>query len=131
MALAAVIGLMAFPSGASAMPIYIPSCLFQGLNDCGMIYASALPAYKGPGTVMPTYRSPACAVGTACTDLAIAVPVIAWRWTNGAWNRTAFLQQTQVYVYPFGSGWSWVWTSNTGWLAVRSDRVLLRGAIAM
>jgi hypothetical protein len=54
--------------------------------------------------------------------------VTAWRWnaTSRTWSRTSLLSGTRTYIWPFATGWSWVWTSNTGWLAVSDDYVVVR-----
>ena len=53
----------------------------------------------------------------------------AWRWTGAAWQAHALSEcggPRQVYVYPYAAGWSWIWSQQTGWLAVRSDIVLIQ-----
>jgi hypothetical protein len=54
----------------------------------------------------------------------------AYRWTGAAWQKQSLSEcggPRQVYVYPYAAGWSWIWSQQTGWLAVQSSLVQIRG----
>lgn len=58
------------------------------------------------------------------------VPV--WHWDGDSWQRRNLGTHngqgvsTRVYRAPYAAGYSWIWTQPTGWLAVRSEHVLVR-----
>lgn len=63
-----------------------------------------------------------CPAGAQC--FAAGEPTIAaWRWSNGAWSRSSFNRNEQVYAWPYGGGWQWAWTQRTGWLAIQTSRL--------
>ncbi len=114
MAVACLATLMAAPSARADLGRY--SCSF----------ASDQPSFKGWATM--SYRGcvePGMAVTADCAN------TTAYRWTNAGWKGVTVGEcslgdlPTRVYVWPFGNGWSWVWSQPTGWLAVRSSKVLL------
>lgn len=52
--------------------------------------------------------------------------VHAWKWNYPGWSETSVAHDTRVYAWPYGWGWSWAWTAQTGWLAMRQERLLIR-----
>lgn len=89
-----------------------------------VVRASDNPTYKGWATIDP---SPDCALPGRQIRCMIAVManVPAWQWTNNGWVAKTRATGSKVYVWPYGSGWSWTWTSADGWLAVRSNVVII------
>jgi hypothetical protein len=105
---------LAAPAHALGRPVY----------DYGCTFASERPQYVGWAKL--SFRgcvSPGSAQTMDCKG------DLAWRWTGRAWQQHPINECSgglgAVYVYPYAAGWSWIWTQRTGWLAVRSNLVVV------
>lgn len=93
-------------------------CVGTGCYQLQCTYASAQPSFTGWATINPR----ACRI---TMDMIVSVSAWRWRGSTYGWTPASLTPGTRVYVYPYGGGWSWVWTAETGWLATRSDNVLI------
>ncbi len=91
--------------------------------DYECTFANQQPSYIGWATL--SFRgciAPGMAMTADCRG------ADAYRWTGASWQYYGLNECSrigQVYVYPYAAGWSWIWTQRTGWLAVRSNLVLV------
>lgn len=133
--------LLFIPAAASAAsctisPTVVTTCPPVVTTRTVSIHATDEPWYRGWASIESNQGfGVACAysnlglVDPNCVPSSGMTPVSAWQWTTRGWAHTTIAHGTRVYHWPFGSGWSWVWTSTRGWLAVRSDAVLIRTEI--
>lgn len=92
-------------------------------SSCGsfkLTYESDTPNYKGWAL---TFRNTTL-MGLFDSNM---TRLPAWRWTGNSWVRTSRMEGTRVYAWPFAGGYAWTWTSDSGWLAMRADNVLITG----
>ena len=125
--------MLVVPAAASAIAMPAPGC---SMGECAKT-AADYPAFKGWGLVnrmcqstgfrsLDSARVPmnwtfpgggACAMNVG--------PLSAWRWTGSSWAGSTLDNGEWVYIWPWGSGWSWAWTQRTGWVAARSESLVV------
>lgn len=109
-----LVTLLALAAGALALPM---SSLAVDTDVC--VYATDHAEYRGWGTIAHPGCQPVRWTGGYDS-------FTAWRWTSTGWAAAQASEGVRYYVWPFGGGWSWVWSAETGWLAIRSEHVVLR-----
>ena len=105
------------PAAAATGVCPAGTCLPGAIDTC--TYATSQPLFKGNATIVHPGCQPVRWGGGY-------ERMTAWRWTSTGWQATSVTEGGTWYAWPFASGWTWVWSSATGWLAIQSDRVLLR-----
>lgn len=106
-----------------------PAHALAGYGGTSCTFASAQPNFIGWASL--AYRG---CVTSGLPSTADCRALTAYRWTGASWQPYGLNEcggPQQVYVYPYAAGWSWVWSSQTGWLAVRSDSVLIAQSVGI